>query len=315
MSRSLPRDLRPLPRLIHQSWSTENLPSKFSKWSETCRVKNQDWEYVLWTDDDNQALVEKYFPWFVETYNNLPGVINRADVVRNMYMYVFGGVYADLDTECLRNMNGLFAEYNVPTTAYEGTLALNEASQTTVNRTAFLGRMGLDPNFHHSLPNAWCGSTPGHPFWLLVIEAVAKADQERNGSFAWPEDLTGPTKLFDLVGEYDGDQYTGDGLEESLANNPTLLQSYGKRPGMPHKLEILPGYSVYPFSWGADGHYTREYCEVNKPKFNPEHCKGLLGTTYWPSYTITYWSHSWDVQGHNEHNVDLLNDKEEEVPS
>jgi mannosyltransferase OCH1-like enzyme len=46
---------------------------------------------VLWTDDDNLKLVRKYFPWLEDTYKALPGDIYRVDLVRNMYMYIFGG--------------------------------------------------------------------------------------------------------------------------------------------------------------------------------------------------------------------------------
>jgi inositol phosphorylceramide mannosyltransferase catalytic subunit len=318
MARPLSRDLRAVPRLIHQSWADEYLPTKFQRWSETCRIQNKGWEYVLWTDDDNMALVELHFPWFLETYKNLPGVINQADVVRNMYMYIYGGVYADLDTECLRNMDGLFAEYEVParshmasTFAVPRTQIGNEALPIKANRTAFLGRMGLDEGFKHSLPNAWSASTPGHPFWLLVIEAVAEADRARNGSFAWPEDLTGPTRLYDLVNKYtQTTEYEGDNLDASLKDNPTLLRTYHIQRGLPHQLRILPGYQVYPFSWGGDGDLVREFCEVNKKNFNPRRCKEILGTEHWPSYTITYWSHSWDVSGHNRHNVELLDERE-----
>lgn len=80
-----------IPKLFHQSWKTTELPSKFSRWSETCRKMHPDWEWVLWTDDDNHKLVKTYFPWLEETYLGLPGPIYRADFTRNLYMYMFGG--------------------------------------------------------------------------------------------------------------------------------------------------------------------------------------------------------------------------------
>lgn len=80
-----------IPKLIHQSWSSNTLPAKFITWSDTWRANHPDWEWVLWTDDDNRALVDKYFPWFKEPYMRLKGEIFRADAARNMYMYAFGG--------------------------------------------------------------------------------------------------------------------------------------------------------------------------------------------------------------------------------
>lgn len=61
------------------------------QWVATVKAKNPDWEYVLWDNESDELLVKKYFPWFLETYRQLPQEINRADMVRNFYMYLFGG--------------------------------------------------------------------------------------------------------------------------------------------------------------------------------------------------------------------------------
>jgi mannosyltransferase OCH1-like enzyme len=92
MSRPLPNQ-RPgvIPKLFHQSWSSLKLPKKFDRWSKSCREKHADWEYVLWTDEDNEMLVKLYMPWLLDTYQNLKGPIYRADMVRNAYMFLYGG--------------------------------------------------------------------------------------------------------------------------------------------------------------------------------------------------------------------------------
>jgi inositol phosphorylceramide mannosyltransferase catalytic subunit len=91
MKRPISRNLQSIPKLIHQSWSSTKLPTKFERWSSTCRKLHADWEWVLWTDEDNEELVRTHFPWLLKTYLGLPGVIYRADLVRNLYMYMFGG--------------------------------------------------------------------------------------------------------------------------------------------------------------------------------------------------------------------------------
>ena len=80
-----------VPKLLHQSWSTTTLPAKFEQWSLSCREMNPDFEWVLWTDEDNRRLVEKYVPDFLITYDELKSEIYCADVVRNLYMFIFGG--------------------------------------------------------------------------------------------------------------------------------------------------------------------------------------------------------------------------------
>jgi mannosyltransferase OCH1-like enzyme len=57
-------------------------------------MQHQDWEWVLWSDADNLKLVQKYYPWLEESYRALPEEIYRADLVRTLYMYTFGGYVA-----------------------------------------------------------------------------------------------------------------------------------------------------------------------------------------------------------------------------
>lgn len=91
MERPISKDLQTIPRLLHQSWTSTELPAKFEHWSDSCRRAHPNWEWVLWTDKDNEQLVKTHFPWLLQTYRDLPGVIYKADLVRNLYMYMFGG--------------------------------------------------------------------------------------------------------------------------------------------------------------------------------------------------------------------------------
>ena len=91
MARPLIMSTPHMPRLFHQSWSSATLPAKFEQWSLSCREMNPGYEWVLWTDKDNRRLVEKYAPEFLEKYDGLKSEIYRADAVRNLYMFIFGG--------------------------------------------------------------------------------------------------------------------------------------------------------------------------------------------------------------------------------
>ena len=93
LSRRVSSDRTSIPKLIHQTWfpAGSNMSASAQAWVQTMREQNSDWEYVLWDDVTNELLVEQYFPWFLETYRSLPKEINRADMARNFYMYLFGG--------------------------------------------------------------------------------------------------------------------------------------------------------------------------------------------------------------------------------
>ncbi|EXJ64923.1 hypothetical protein A1O7_01262 [Cladophialophora yegresii CBS 114405] len=304
MKRPISRDLQAMPKLMHQSWSSTELPAKFERWSATCRQQHPDWEWVLWTDEDNEELVRTHFPWLLKTYLGLPGVIYRADLVRNLYMYMFGGLYADLDVECLRPHDQLFAEYNVSTIKH-GQPKSQTPNLPKSGRKAFFGRMGTDPGSSNSIPNAWMASTPGHPFFLIVLESVMK--QISDGDTDSVEGATGPGKLYDMINEYNEPEgkWVGEALDKHVAKNPTAKQ-FTPRKGLKHSVEVLPFQYVYPYSWERDGEAFREICWATKNDFSAERCKQLLATDHWPSYAITYWSHTWTSGGHDEGNVQKL---------
>jgi mannosyltransferase OCH1-like enzyme len=65
------------------------------------KIRNANFEHFLWDDFDNRQFIADYYPWFLAIYHAYPREIYRADAVRYFFMYQFGGVYLDMDTECL----------------------------------------------------------------------------------------------------------------------------------------------------------------------------------------------------------------------
>lgn len=169
--------------------------------------------------------------------------------------------------------------------------------------------MGTDAASSNSIPNAWMASTPGHPFFLIVLESVMKKLSE--GDLNSVEGVTGPGKLWDMIGEYQAPEgkWVGEALDKHVAKNPTAKQ-FNPRKGLQHSIEVLPFQYIFPYSWERDGEAYREVCWATKPNFSAERCKQLLATDHWPSYAITYWSHTWTSDGHDEGNVQRLEDKE-----
>jgi len=93
LSRPLATDLITVPKIFHQNWSSTRLPSKFEKWSLSCRRAQPDRAWVLWTDEGSLALMHKYAPWLNDTYAILSSKMPdyQADLARNIYMHIFGG--------------------------------------------------------------------------------------------------------------------------------------------------------------------------------------------------------------------------------
>jgi len=144
-------------------------------WSSTCVSKNLSFTHILWDDADNLRFVREQFPWFLETYEGYDVEIKRADAIRYMFLYTYGGVYIDMDFECLQSFDTLLEEYS-----YYDILLGSITSD------------GSRTNSMHSIPNAIMFSKPNHPFWLEVLQLLQRYSKDSKKGV---EEQTGPVVL------------------------------------------------------------------------------------------------------------------------
>ena len=142
------------PKIIHQTWKTQEIPEPFSLWSSSWKILNPDYEYKLWTDADNFEFIRSQYPDFFDEYVSYDQHIKRVDAVRYFYLYKYGGIYCDLDFECLKNFDSLFLEMK--------------------NYEVVFGHMGEEVDFAHAIPNAIMISKPNSHFWLYLISEMRK---------------------------------------------------------------------------------------------------------------------------------------------
>ena len=88
-----------IPRLIHQTWKTKEVPvwARSNSWINL----NPTWRHRLWDDIEVAEFIASHFPQVWSVWDTLKPV-EKADLFRYAVVYVHGGVYADLDVECVR---------------------------------------------------------------------------------------------------------------------------------------------------------------------------------------------------------------------
>jgi|11BtaG_2_1085332.scaffolds.fasta_scaffold00132_21 mannosyltransferase OCH1-like enzyme len=92
---SEPRD-SVIPKIIHQIWLGGDLPDKQKN---ACRdiqaVCNENgWSYRLWRDSDVLELGDFKNK---ELFNSTPNLGQKSDILRNIILHKYGGVYLDTD--------------------------------------------------------------------------------------------------------------------------------------------------------------------------------------------------------------------------
>ena len=168
-----------IPKIIHQTWKDSEIPRKFMKWVQSWLAMNPEWEYWLWTDQSARELIAKSYPLLLNVYDNYPEAIRRADALRYVILYEFGGVYADMDMESLKSLDPVARKYAcfLPQEPYEHPI--------------------LYTNFEHLVINALMGCRAGHPFMKQVINNL------ENFAHMWSVmDSTGPHFLTNMFTQY-----------------------------------------------------------------------------------------------------------------
>lgn len=95
-------------KYIFQTWKTKEVPDIWKTSQQSIINMNTDFEYKLYTDEDNRNFIESYFPFFLKTYDNFEYNIQRADAIRYCVLYIYGGIYVDLDYNCNKSFNEIF---------------------------------------------------------------------------------------------------------------------------------------------------------------------------------------------------------------
>jgi len=166
----------PIPKILHQTWKNATLPPDLVTLQRTWQSHHPDWTYYLWTDVDNREFLRRHYPWFLPIYDSYPEPIMRVDAVRCFILYHFGGVYVDLDFECLRPMEPLLADQQV-------VFGLEPPAHLELH---FPKERGLQ----QIVCNAWMASVPGHPFWEHLFKQLIAYHRAPG-----PLDATGPFLL------------------------------------------------------------------------------------------------------------------------
>lgn len=150
-----------IPSVIHQTWKSQEIPSEFLALQRSWIDHNPGFAYRFWTDDDIERFVEAEHPALLPVFRGYADPIARVDLARYLILRRFGGVYADLDFECLLPIGGL------------------------LDGRSFV--VGLEPEEHDGLTKAverglsrilcpsFLASVPGHPFWDHLIDRLVEA--------------------------------------------------------------------------------------------------------------------------------------------
>jgi mannosyltransferase OCH1-like enzyme len=152
---NIPKIMSNIPKIIHQT-----APADKTRWHpiwEKCQNSWKhyfpEWEYRFWTDEDLDTFIKTKYAWFYPIYVSYPKQIQRVDSARYFILNEYGGLYADMDFECIQNFEHIFTENKV---------YIAESEYKNIKH---------EPDFEYEiLQNALMASPPKHEFWIYIFE-------------------------------------------------------------------------------------------------------------------------------------------------
>ena len=160
-----------IPKKIFQTWKTKTFSKDFQKIVDSWKIHNPEYEYYLYDDIEcEQFLKDNFDEKIYNTYCKIIPGAYKSDLWRYCILYKYGGIYADIDTLCLGNIDSFLndnIEFMVP----------------------------IDLNQHpnegkHNLFNTFIATVPKSPILLHCIKRIVN----------YVENSIRPSSLLDFSG-------------------------------------------------------------------------------------------------------------------
>ena len=111
-----PDDRPRIPKIVHQIWLGSELPDVYARFREGWMELHPEWEFRLWTDE---AVAELDFDER-DLYEGSWNFAMKANILRAVVVRRFGGLYVDVDYECLQPLDPFHHRYDFYGTARPG---------------------------------------------------------------------------------------------------------------------------------------------------------------------------------------------------
>ncbi len=108
----------PIQHTLHRIYlegreAFQNQTSYATDWLDWCGAIHPHWNHMFWDQAAANRLVSEKFPWFEQTWQSYHHLVERGDALRPMVLYEYGGLYLDLDIQCLQPVDKFLTGFDV----------------------------------------------------------------------------------------------------------------------------------------------------------------------------------------------------------
>ena len=223
-----------IPLIIHDIWLGPNTPpASFKLWQASWLKLHPKWRYILWTDNDvkkikliNQDLYDLAINWG-----------EKSDILRIELLNQFGGLYKDVDFECLKPFDELHYLFDF----YTG-----------------IGPFDKTPFY---IGNGLIASSPGHPIIQAYIDGI-----KYNHGKTLVADRTGPPFFIKLLHQMlNNVKYSRSIALPSSYFYP--VERHQKTFNKQQKQALCQSESMAIHHWAASWNCPKGYVDGKKPPY------------------------------------------------
>lgn len=180
-----------IPKILHRMWIDKKIkdndgpPSRYNIFTRTFDEHNPDFEIYFWNYNKIIDMFENNpnLQYYYNVWKNLKHHIQKCDFARFIILYLYGGIYVDLDFVCFKNLSPLLDR--------ELLLVMEPPEHSIIYNDPFDAR----------LYNGFIGSIPKHPFWIDWLNYIIKSLETTDEVM----ETTGPVNFRKF---FDQSQYT-----------------------------------------------------------------------------------------------------------
>ncbi len=163
-----------IPKLIHQTSRSKILSPEEERLRRRTAKILPNWKMNIWDDRDNIEIVRKSFPDHFDKFMAIKRGVVKADIVRCVYLYAFGGLYIDTDYKILRPIGDEILKCHC-------VLPVSRSDDQA------------SPDFR--ICNSVLASEPRHPFWEGFLNRIFTFPDLEQLPESLVEKVTGPEGL------------------------------------------------------------------------------------------------------------------------
>ena len=110
-----------IPNVIHQIWfqGKRHIPQHLLYFHQSWKDMNPEYKMIVWDRPMIERLVRKLSietdnKWLYDLYHSYQKIIQRINIAKYVILYYHGGIYIDMDVQCLQPLSKLEALHSNP---------------------------------------------------------------------------------------------------------------------------------------------------------------------------------------------------------